>query len=136
MKNIYKSGGIRKTKSGSEYTIKSVNDNECALFLKKGWVATLDEIEGSTEEELLEIEESKNNEQLKTVLLKEIETLNLKLESQKKAVDTNCELIKSQEKQLDNLKKETVIEQEKKPDKVESEAKPSEKTEKKDKKGS
>lgn len=45
MKHIYKAGGIRKTESGAEYSIKAVNDNECEVLLKKGWVLTIEEVE-------------------------------------------------------------------------------------------
>ena len=51
MKHIYKAGGIRKTESGAEYSIKAVNDNECADLLKKGWVLTIKEVEPKTKEE-------------------------------------------------------------------------------------
>jgi len=45
MKHIFKAGGIRKTKGGTEYTIKAVSDNEGALLLKKDWFVSIEELE-------------------------------------------------------------------------------------------
>jgi len=50
MKQIYKAGGVRKTESGVEYTIRAVSDADRAILLGKGWVSTIEEIELKAEE--------------------------------------------------------------------------------------
>ena len=44
MIHIYKDGGERKTESGIEFTIKAINSNDLALFLKDGWVKSKGEL--------------------------------------------------------------------------------------------
>ncbi len=51
MKQIYKAGGIRKTESGAEYTIRAVSDADRVILLGKGWVSTIEEVEPKAEED-------------------------------------------------------------------------------------
>ena len=41
MIHVYKSGGIRKSKDGQEYTIKAINQNDRGLYASKGWFTSL-----------------------------------------------------------------------------------------------
>jgi hypothetical protein len=50
MKQIYKAGGVRKTESGVEYTIRAASDADRAILLGKGWVSSIEELEVKTEE--------------------------------------------------------------------------------------
>ena len=47
MIHIYKDGGERKTESGIEFTIKAINSDDLALFLKDGWVKSKAELKPS-----------------------------------------------------------------------------------------
>ncbi|AUR83707.1 coil containing protein [Vibrio phage 1.039.O._10N.286.55.A2] len=44
MKHVYKLGGERKTKDGTEYTIEAVDDNKFHLYLANGWVADIGDL--------------------------------------------------------------------------------------------
>lgn len=44
MKHVYKLGGERKTKDGTEYTIEAVDDNKFHLYLANGWVANIEDL--------------------------------------------------------------------------------------------
>ncbi|CAH9011577.1 coil containing protein [Vibrio phage 199E37-1] len=44
MKHVYKLGGERKTKDGTEYTIEAVDDNKFHLYLANGWVADIEDL--------------------------------------------------------------------------------------------
>lgn len=44
MKHVYKLGGERKTKDGTEYTIEAVDDNKFHLYLVNGWVADIGDL--------------------------------------------------------------------------------------------
>jgi hypothetical protein len=50
MKQIYKAGGVRKTKSGVEYTIRAASDADRVILLGKGWVSSIEELKVKTEE--------------------------------------------------------------------------------------
>jgi len=43
MINIYKSGGPWK-KGDKEYTVKTINYNDSAIYIAKGWVLSLDDV--------------------------------------------------------------------------------------------
>ncbi|AUR81282.1 coil containing protein [Vibrio phage 1.003.O._10N.286.48.A2] len=44
MKHVYKLGGERKTKDGTEYTIEAVDDNKFHLYLANGWVSDIGDL--------------------------------------------------------------------------------------------
>ena len=50
MKQIYKAGGVRKTETGIEYTIRAASDADRDILLGKGWVSSIEELEVKTEE--------------------------------------------------------------------------------------
>jgi hypothetical protein len=57
MQHIYKSGGIRKTKNGTEYTIKAVSEGAMTTHIKAGWVSNIEELEAKKPIEVLEKKE-------------------------------------------------------------------------------
>ena len=57
MQHIYKSGGIRKTKNGLEYTIKAVSEEAMVAHIKDGWVSSIEELEAKKPVEVLEEKE-------------------------------------------------------------------------------
>ena len=59
MKQIYKAGGVRKTESGIEYTIRAVGDVDRAILLSKGWVSSIDELKAKEVKSLFDLESSK-----------------------------------------------------------------------------
>lgn len=102
MKHIFKAGGIRKTESGTEYSIKAASDNECALLFKKGWFATLEELELSSEDKAEQDE--KDNESAKEINA-ELEQLKLELKASQdeiKATNARIEAEKKEEQAAEN----------------------------------
>lgn len=81
MIHLYRVGGIRKTESGIEYSIKAVNEGDRDLLESNGWVKSLSDLveeptaEEPTAEELAAIEAKKAEKAAKTKATKEANKL-------------------------------------------------------------
>lgn len=67
MKHIYKAGGVRKSKSGTEYTVRAVSDVERNSVVFRGWFDSIEELESDCKQAdlLSEIKEEPKEEKPK-----------------------------------------------------------------------